>query len=191
MTTQPNASGITKQDCWEMIRKISNANSGASQRVYIILALYFYALITFLGKGGISMYMTIHSQLDKCSSLYSTIFCVLSIASIFFFAVGLYFFYKVITPILGQIGPHQKHICNRFGYLGDLIDLKPYDFHTTLTNMDEEEFIRELTEQIVAQSQRHNYKFTNIKKGLEFATLGFVLFVVVFLLGYLYCYHVS
>lgn len=164
---------------------INNCDTKAST----ILALLGIILTLVFTNDGIKLaYIIVQKAVQ--SKTFSDIFYLLVWGCTFL--TLLYGLYSLISVLIGRI---NRKIYKQQGltidsriFFGAISDNATYEeFKQKALDASEESYINDLLSQIYINSKIANQKFKNYNRGLKIAIIGFVLFIIMFLLGvYIY-----
>lgn len=147
----------------------------ADQKISIIFGL-FSVLIPLIVSSSFAKLENINEK-----TFYYYFLLVISLVGLILFCVGAYFFLWALVPNLKHIDDNKKYSL----FFGKISKFKKWDeYYAVAQNIDDEEYNKELIQEIYTNSGICNKKMLRFKSGVILSGLAFIIILIarVFLL---------
>lgn len=179
-----NSKKYSKEDCYKNLENMNAWICNSDTKTSIVIGLLGIIITVLLTNNGfinnyIDIFEIVFKNIDFSDVLY-TILTMISFVMIFF---GIYKLIKVLIPTLnlknGIIKP--SHL-----FFGSIANFESYtDFKMSLDKETDDDIIDDILNQVYINSKICVSKFINFKSGLKYSLLGIILFIALFIIGFL------
>ena len=152
----------------------------------ILVTLIGIVVGILFATSYIEKLLVIYSYIYLHPTIINLLYLMLFIFSILLILVGIW---HIIQSIIARTKPPSEKglINNSLIYYGTISKYEYEKYEKKIIDIDEESLKKEIISQIYINSKICTKKFENYNKGLKYSILGFSLFVVSILIGYVLC----
>jgi len=174
---------LTKSDVIDILDRNIGFIRDCDNKASIVLGIFGIILTITITTDRINSIASIFSSAVVCASVYSYLYLLLMIGAIITTFYGLF---RIIIVLNAQVDFSKdagldmdskiffKHIAKNDNYLA---------YKAKLLNMTNEEFINDISSQIFINAKICDEKYRNYKCGLKLALIGFLIFIVLWIIG--------
>lgn len=171
-------------DAYRNLENINSWINNSDTKASIILGLVGILLtINFSNNGFVENVLEIVGKCIKEISFSDILYLCFVIASIVFFCYGLYNLLKVLVPTLKTNIKLKKNSIIYFGSISNYSSCQ--EFKSQVYDIKGKDLLDDLLNQIYINSNICNIKFKNFCNGIKYSIIGYVLFIILFLIGLL------
>lgn len=162
---------------------ISNCDTKTS----IVLTVVGVLFTLILSDDGISEISNIFSACLNTITLFNILFLFSFIGSVGTMMIGMYKLGSVLIAKTSDKSSGDNTFKSLIFFSGIQKSGDRETYRDQFYSMSREELLNELLDEIYANADIATQKYTKYNSGLKYATIGFILFLILFLLGiYLY-----
>ena len=174
----------SKEDIYKNLDNINNWINNCDTKASILLGLNGVILsIIFTNNRFLNEYASIFKKLFNGINFSDVLYIGFTIYSIVILVIGLYKLIMVLLPTLkiNSIYSKPSHT-----YFGDIAGFNSdSEFKISICKQNFEDVLDDLLSQVYINSVICNNKFNNFKTGLKYSLIGFILIIILFVLGFL------
>ena len=173
-----------KDDIYKNLENINGWINNSDTKASIVLGLDGVMLsIIFTNDIFVSNYINIFKNVFKSINFSDILYIGFTIGSIVMLIFGLYKLIQVLVPTLKINFNNSKPSHIYFGSIASFNSCSEFKF--SIKKLSEEDIMDNLLNQVYINSLICNNKFNNFKTGLKHSLIGFVLIIILFILGLL------
>ena len=179
---------VNNEDTFNILDRIIGFINNCDNKTAIVLGVFGVIITVIFTTDGIgNIFEIINSTMTKIS-FFSIFFLILWITSLGLFIIGLC---KLITVLVAKIETADMRqidldLDSRI-FFGTIAKNKNYKtYKEKLLSMDNDCFQNDIISQIYINSLICKKKFKNYNKGLLLAIIGFLCFMIIWIIGKIY-----
>ena len=173
------------EEAKETLERINSWINNCDAKTGTVLALLGVILTLMMTNEGLSACYRIASRAITSRTFSDVLYLIFAFASFSCLVFGLYMLISVLFASLSSEKYKQAKLETDsrifFGSIGSTTTYREY--WEKFTGMSTEEYMNDLLSQIYINSLIANKKYKNYNKGLKYAIIGFVCFIVMFIIG--------
>ncbi|MCK5129022.1 MAG: hypothetical protein KAQ68_04155 [Clostridiales bacterium] len=170
---------IKKSEALDILDRIIGFVYNADTKASIALGIFGAFLTIIITGDSIDNIKGIVEASSDSGKFLDCIFLIICALAIISFVVGMYKLVRVLFPNITIA--RESNI-----FFGSIAKNKSYkEYKSKLENLSKEDYLKDITSQIYINSKICTNKFKNFKFGILFAGCSTIVFLIMYLIGYL------